>query len=253
MAYQYQTIYGVEPYAANGVPASADFGGGAKVTNNNLLITLWDLPGFSPGADPPVTGTLVKPFVNTATGQAVIAGAASGGIGLEEGFSTFFDSRYSARILLSSQVSESNEPPILSEYLMAVLQPPQDLKNYVLWLVNNLDTSAFTLDFTGSFFQTACWDFKATDTFYLAYQESALFGGADFGSGLKLLLTNGANGVFPVFENIVDTATAFAALRALVRGGTFYVPVIFSRSQTLEDDNGQEVFTFSWPGSNARR
>jgi hypothetical protein len=56
-----------------------------------------------------------------------------------------------------------------------------------------------------------------------------------------------------LFYSTFTIADTIATLEAMVDGEDFFVPCIFSRSQTFNVENSPEIFTISWPGSNARR
>ena len=58
--YTYTPLFGVDPYDALGVPESAQTGGGAKVSNDNLMISLWQIDSFTEGGVP-IAGDLMKP------------------------------------------------------------------------------------------------------------------------------------------------------------------------------------------------
>jgi len=253
--YQYQTVYGIEPYDALNVSEAVPFGGGADVTNDNLIITMWNLPGFD-GSGFPVSGQLLKPFRFSPDGLAAIAGAASDGVGIGNGFNQVFNSRYSSRFYLQDKNIGSQEAPeyLLTEFMLAVLQPPQDVVNDFLTYAKNIAPGGGfgTIDFLRSFFYGISWNFRAMDLSMAVMQEGASFGGLfNLGGAFSFLKTNGADGVFPEFYPL--TAAGFIQMMLDVTNGKpFYIPFIFSRSETFETENA-EMFEVSWPGSNARR
>ena len=252
--YQYQTIYGIEPYAAKGVSPATAFGGGADVTNDNLIITMWNLPGFN-GSGFPTTGQLLKPFRFSPDGLAAIAGAGSAGVGLGNGFNQVFNSRYSSRFYLQD-VNIGQEVPqyMLTEFLLAVLQPPQDVVNDFLTYAKNIAPGGIfgTIDFLRSFFYGITWNFRAMDLSMVPVQEGVAFGGLfNLGGAFSFMKTNGADGVFPEFYP--TTPVGFLQLmQDITSGKPFYIPCIFTRSETFETEL-PEMFEISWPGSNARR
>lgn len=256
--YEYQTIYGIEQYDPLEVPVSSNFGGGADVSNNNLLITLWNLPGYQ-GSGVPAGGQLLKPFIYTGDGALATAGAASGGVGLPGGFQQVCKSRYSSKFYLKDVNLGSVEDPDyeLVNFVMAILQPPQDIVNDWLTYAKNLKvdpsvSSGFTLDFLKSFFYPLAWHFEASNVSFTPNAEAAAFGGFfNVASSFAMTKTSGADGVFPEFYPQTN-AGLFQLLQDVTNGKPFYIPCIFSRNQTLDTET-PEMFEISWLGSNAKR
>lgn len=253
--YQYFPVFGVEPYEANSVPVSDNFGGGADVTNNNLMITLWSLPGYG-GSGNPTTGQLLKPFVNTADGAAAITSAAAGGVGIAHGYDQTLKSRYSSRFFLIDVNLGSQEQPnwMLPTFMLALLQMPQDMRNDLLSFVKRpVSASPVNIDFLRSFFYSQTWDFSAASPVFQVFQEAAFFGGFyNTGGGTSALCkTSGADGTFPVFYE-QSTDGSIEMVQDLINGEDVFVPCIFTRGETLDSVN-PEMFSISYPGSNARR
>jgi hypothetical protein len=257
MAYLYQPIYGVESYEnVAGVPLSDAFGGGAKVTKDNLVITLWEVT--SEGDFGPNGGNLLRPFNGTSEYQLALAGAAAQDIGLAGIYTQFCKSRYSARFI----VEDLDGDPLIGDELMAMMQPPQDLANSILGMAKGFQTSSNAfgkkIDFLHTGFGVFMWDFLATDTQNVDQQEIAIFGdwaaipALGIGFGLPLYKTSGADGVFPEIYDISTNQATAQTIEALADGEPFFVPCLFTRDESFDTDE-LEIFTIAWKGSNARR
>jgi hypothetical protein len=225
VSYTYVPIYGVEPYDAMNVPVAQEFGGGADITNDNLLITLWGVDLVDLAI--PLTGELLKPYPNTQAGANDAAAAAAGGLNnYLEGFSQFYNSRYSSRFIFSRNEEFQHDQ------LLGVMQPPQDLKNQLALAVKTNNNS---VSFQASVLSLPAWHYYVTNLFNGAISGFAFFGGGSpsiFGT-IPFLKTSGANGVFPV---AFDTST-IAGLKAMFDAvilGNFYVPVLIGTSENID-------------------
>ena len=122
MYYEYIPVYGVEPFQNNTnapVGAFGGFGGGAEITDQNLLITLWSLANKQ--HIPPATGQLLQPdYVNVTDGS-------NNGVlltHLSQGFSQLVPSRTSCKILIINHAIDPLPLPLLG-----IMNPPGELKN----------------------------------------------------------------------------------------------------------------------------
>lgn len=248
MAYVYYQFFGVEQYVPLGVPVADTFGGGAKLTNDNLLMTLWNVTSMQ-GARP-TAGKLLKPFQFTQDGADQIAAAAAVGAGFEHAFDPCFASRYSARIMVEDD--GENEAPLLSTHLLAVLRPPQDLVNSMLQAIRNVKPSSgfygINFDFNSFWFSQA-WGFEPATPAYAPLAQTAIFGGIGLG-GVPFCKTNGADGNFPEFFDLTTPTGLVEEFETLIDGGEFYVPCVFTRTSSI---GIPEMFTFSWPYATGRR
>ena len=242
MAYQYLPLYGVEPFNPLGVP-SALFGGGADVTTQNLLITLWTVTTAVNNV--PTAGQLMRPYTFTPDGIAALALAEQQAFtNAAAAYKPAFPSRYSARISISAQEQE------LTPTLFAILQPPQDVKNYVSNAIRSvsLDPSkvlGVNIKVANSLLTFLGLNFYATDQQHVPANESCLFSGAF--SPMPVYKTNGADGVFPVAYAGTTPADFLALFNAFITGD-YYIGAVFTR-----DDDESRFYNFDFPGSNARR
>lgn len=251
MPYNYQPVFGVEPYAARGVPVSDEFGGGATLTGQNLLLALWTVEELSPNpAQLPIGGQLVKPFANTAAGKALIDSYTAQGINMARGLLPAFNSSYACQLTID------NEDGDLSSFVLGVLQPPKDLVNEMLLFARNIKPAANILDASFSLAKSLmypdAWSARAVDQERIELELSMFFGGIsravffgeeDFGI-MPFLRTPGLDGTYPqFFASVADM------LRAVTTTGVFYVPCLFPST-------GRDSFvnvTLSWPFTTGRR
>lgn len=251
MPYNYQPVFGVEPYAARGVPVSDEFGGSATGTGENLLLALWTVEELTdPPSQLPIGGQFVKPFLNTPAGATLVAGYAAQGIGLTRGLQQTFSSRYSCQLTIT------NEDGDLSSFLLGVLQPPKDLVNDMLLLARNIKSAANPLNtsFTlaKSLMYPEAWTSRCVDlerkeldlsTFFGGVSRNVIFGVEAFGI-MPFLKTPGLDGTYPQFF-----ASVSEMLRTITTTGVFYVPCLFPST-------GRDSFvdvTLSWPFTTGRR
>lgn len=247
--YNYEPLYGVEPYKNLGDDPLTDFGGGATFTNENLLISLWNVTGVDGATDVPNAGELLKPTYVTLEADPA-ASEAAGLFNFYKAYRQTFSSRTSARIdvVLGEDVS-----PLTP---LAVLNPPGELKTrYITAIKAVLDastTSGLSLTFSQGCFDALVWGVLFWGAAGLTTTGGAVFGNPMI-SSLPFLKTNGANGVFPEFYQSYTTAAAtgqqaqFVADMAEIVKGNFYIPCLLAPVDP-------QIWTvnINWPHSSAR-
>lgn len=271
MGYSYLPVFGVEPFDnVAKVPVSAfdplvgaditTFGGGADVTGDNLLVTLWGniQPGQAPN-DPPVGGDLLQPTYTMLEGSDVKATLP--GL-INNGYSPFAKSRTSFKIaLLSSVVPDA--PSFITLPLMGILNPPGELKNAYMYAAKATRTAVSANNPTGALvqFKKSILDFLmwrgafSVSTNIGISQECGIEGTISVGGLfiLPLAETSGADGAFPVFYPSLVSLIAtgdVAAIQAYldnIAAGNFYVPLYF---QPLVDPGANLwLAEITWPHS----
>lgn len=245
--YLYNPVYGVEPYAALGVPESAQVGGGCDVTNRNLLRTIWTIDNEEFGA--PVAGSLLKPasafgdYFKPISNDVIVGFPTAG-------FKQSFNSRYAARFLLSTKGSQLIDFP-----LMAILSPPAEYRQA---LVGALEAVVAATPIGGSLIvkksvmQFASWNifFQSGDleTMGVATNGSAEVGGVV--NDLPIYRTDGSDGNYPIPLKGPFNALNLAELQEMIAhidsGAPFYVPVVLETTET------SPMITIEWPYSPGR-
>ncbi len=242
--YSYIPTFGTEPYEDT-------VSGGARVTGDNLLISLWtveDKEGEPPA--PAVTiGEIVRPaFVDTNQLETI-----------RPGYPNAMHSRSSAEFYFGPDDDTFVWP------LFAVLNPPDELKQQLAKAVEYVGDDASDPSDLGNYLVS-----KSLQGCYAWYAEmltafgamnkvgiaACEFGysaylplqpvGVSFSFQLPFLRTNGADGVVPEFFDM-STVAGVRALIAAVNRGQFYVGMLL----ISEEVNG----TFArirWPHSAAR-
>lgn len=246
MAYNYQPVYGVEPYEdVAGVGLAAPFGGGAKITGQNLLVSLWTIDD-----EDMTSGRLLKPKKNTE--EAAIqaeARAADGALDFLNSLDQVFDSRTATRFLFQFDAVPGFGPPFL-----AILNPPGELKDfYSRWLkakVDNNYPTGIEQVIEKSAFAPLAWNAHCAT---VVQSGSTIVEGA-FGAQTEFLetfaLTSGANGVFPNIPEVSFLSpSGFVAWLDQVIAGDWYWPVLISQGPS---EGQTSMFTLSWPHSIAR-
>jgi hypothetical protein len=232
MVTKYISVYGVEPYNPRGVPLAADTGGGADVTQQNLLITLWKLttPQVVSGG-----GTRVKPFMFPPVATPII-NQYGPGISRQQ-----FNSRLSAKFMLASIDSYNDAPNYL-----AVLQTPSEVLEGFL-INEQAGATAFALK--NPFASQFCWDSEIVNAVNRQIVEDAdvTFGTVANGSLPLLAKTDGSDGNYPQFWDMASAAT-YNALRA---GAAAYACCLmqFDNPDTPQD----ALVKLSWPYSGGSR
>ena len=253
MFYGYFPIYGVEPFQNNAkVPLTgsfSSFGGGAELTSQNLLVTLWALPGPTPF--PPVAGQLLQPMYVNETESGVI-----NGVNLRQYNKSFLPMTYS-RTACKFLFQTGSQDPLVTP-LLGILNPPGELKNlyqnYCKAYLNNMST--LTVETLRSQFDYQAWEARTVNTsiFNTDTPCQSAFGGLGF-APLPLVKTSGADGVFPEFyTNLAYTLATpdparFIADVKSIADGNFYVPVIFGPEDPSAFAWSAEI---NWPHSIAR-
>jgi hypothetical protein len=244
--------YGIEPFKALGSTPAEDFGGGAEVTNDNLLISLWTIDSASPGGIP-LTGRHLKPAPQTPTGLSEIQAqeAAQGIENLTRTYEeTVFDSRYSARFVLqdTGQPGGEGEEPTLPPNMLAILRPPQDMIDAAMRVFGDVRLDSSTPNGLYAVWKNSaqdlfCWDVAFTEVGNAHLNTYPYYvGNIIYAPGFAK--TNGANGVFPeFFATDPYTPQGLFDLCNAMKQGRFYVPLLFP-SPGLD-----QVYrvTVSWP------
>lgn len=221
--YSYMPVYGVEPYLDN------NGAGGAKVTQENLIITAWAVESKFEG--PPeyieFEGILKPAEVNTALPEAArIAGKQT------------FDSRHSALVYINGNLNQEGGEEL--DAVGYVLNPPPEMKQllqgaveYNGGAVDSLDSytvkkslqsayawrqSFFAAEYHNALIST---EFPAVFSTYLFFSEP--FGDETF--RIPFLKTNGADGVTPKCFD-VSMASGVRQMIEAVNDGDFYVVYI---------------------------
>lgn len=252
--YTYYQLCGCETYRPLGVPPSAAFGGGAIYTNDNLLLSLWNVTDFDDTGNIPIAGDLIKPFQFTQGGVDAFAQFKTEGCDLGQLYSNAYDDRYRCAFELAD--TQFVEDQTLGPNILAILKPPQGAVEKMLRIIKNVKidpASFFGMEFvirqSGAW--AAIWNFLATNTHYspIVAPEfmSCQFGGLVF-TNLPLAITNGMDGNFPLFYQTSDINNGPVVgdeLRKLVAGAPFYVPCLITRGTDLI--GGTTRFYISWP------
>jgi hypothetical protein len=227
--YVYIPIYGVEEYDALDTPSSAQLGGGAKVTNDNLLVSLWSQLEEDQDTGIPVDGQLVKPayaFGGDWFSQSL--GPQPAGQNIlnlpNVGWKSDLKSRYAARFFLDMKGKSQVSPPF-----MAFLKPPAELRQMLvgaLSLDDNgntvyqrpiLDNFTWKQDSRGAGLEGELEGVEDVDTAF-----------SSFFSEIPYYIGDGSDGVFPTpmtnLEGVLDSGNAgVQTLLNNLRNGTFSV------------------------------
>jgi hypothetical protein len=218
MPANYFQLYGVEPFDPLGTPLATDYGGGAKVTNDNFLITLWNITEMAEGL--PVAGGRIKPVWETVSGAV---DAITFGPGQKK---NTFASRLSTRFRLQGL------EPVTGSSILAVLQTPrQDFTPLAnpLAALDPASPGGFTLNLNINPMISDCLDVELHQPYGIALPAVS---GAPISDvpvdlvdsiGMK---TNGADGVFPTFYAFSSAAAAVAVVNEVKLGAAFYLGVV---------------------------
>jgi hypothetical protein len=265
--YNYQPVYGVDPWEQNGPlysdlagttkSANGTFGGGAEVTAQNLLISLWWIEGTKDldGLTVPDEGSLLIPKVEF--GNVDLPAPPGDKVNVVAGREQEFLSRDAARFLLNLW----DLPTAPTTWtLLAVLNPPPGYRERL----------AGATDYTGGIkgetkkplLDSLLWNVTAQQgagmvtgiglavdqpSFAVGQADIYVAGGTNQRMNLPLLKTNGADGVYPEFFG--GTTASILAEQAARNNGDFYVPVVI---ESIPDSGDDVVFTISYPHSAAR-
>lgn len=272
MGYSYLPVMGVEPFSnvakapltTLDTTGSADvttFGGGAEITGDNLLITLWgNLVLAQNPTDPPLSGQLLQPDYAAIEGGAVRD--VFPGI-LNKGFSPFAKSRTSFKLGFVSTPGQDS-PPFVTLPLMGIMNPPGELKNAYMYAAKAAKAAISTNNPFGVLVQ-----FKKSILDFLMWRAAFALGtfpqqtgqqGVFSAGGLFLLplaKTSGADGVFPEFYPPAIALVALGDADAInayfdnIAAGNFYVPAFFSPA--VDPQGNFWNVEISWPGSAVTR
>jgi hypothetical protein len=231
--YELIPFYGVEPWQDNaGVGYPAAYGGGARLTGQNLVVTMWSLVADIPDK-------LLVPVAYTP--DAVAFDATIPGFATKGGLNTF-NSRTSARFSLVVETP-------LTWPVLAILNPPSDIKSQIQNAIKpNPNVPIFGFEVLKSLYATG-FGFE----FYCTATDSSLIDGASafFGSPITpgLFATSGADGTPPVaLPNLlaVGVPAAQNTLDAMNSGNFFIGALIQPGIET------SGFFTINWPHTAAR-
>jgi hypothetical protein len=244
--YQYVPVYGIDEYAPLGVPSSAQLGGGANSTNDNLMTTLWTQIEYDEGSDAPINGQLVKPVY--AFGGDWFSQLVDGNlVDLPNvGLKSDLRSRYSARFALDVKNKDEVNYP-----LVAFLKPPQELRQM---LVKSLSSEGTVMTYLRSALDNLTWNLRLQRINLEGEYEGdvpdydAAF--SSFFSAMPYFNGDGADGVFPTpFTNVeswLGTATGAKQLIDALDSGNFSVGVqVFPQYDRV-------TYTVEWPHSIGR-
>lgn len=258
--YTYTPVYGVERFknvtnapVTNITPVSPGaetFGGGAELTNNNLLVSLWSNLQVDENLLP-VAGDLLQPIYAQ-------DGAAVSFLPTHRLYAPMFDSRTAFKI--SFHQEEQDAEPM--GQLLGFMNPPAELKNFYQNAARAVLDGASPIGFdfeslkNGVGVDSAIWEGSASEWNPVGHQSNpeplAFFIGNLV--GFPLAKTSGANGIFPTFYTSVALALStsdFAGMKTTLEGvsrGDFYVPVLFNAGAVGET----LLYKFTWPHSIAR-
>lgn len=249
--YVLQPVYGIEPYQDNGGL------GGAKVTQENLVITTWSTTAKAQPAPNYFTfGPLLKPGeVNTALDPAArVAGLQA------------FASRYSTRFWFNGNTG-ANPAPI--QFICMVLNPPPEMKQLLQGAVtyNGGDPtllSSYTVKkslqaayaWKGNLYQASIHNIQLLAgsgglfSSYLFYNDASPL---EVTTGrLPFLKTNGADGVTPVFFDASIAAGVNQMIEA-VNDGEFFIAYDTFVDVAVDEDPSTGNYVEVWyPHSGAR-
>ena len=225
LTYKLIPQYGLEPYADNGGL------GGALLTGDNLVVTVWEATTGTiqaPPAPPITFGNILKPnSVNTSVGVSAAERAAS----LQAK-----DSRNSAHF------SFHPTPQAGPAAFCMVVNPPEEYKQMMAGaLVYNggdpYDVASYTVkkSLQGNFFWRAIADAHPVavpnevdlfsyDLIFGAYPPNV--GPAGNAKAVQLLKTSGADGVTPQFFNLSSPSGVQDMIDTIDDGGQYYIPVL---------------------------
>lgn len=253
--FTYYPVYGIEPFDnVTDADLTTGFGGGAKLTGSNLLTTLWDVTGTD-GSGRFISDALMQPSYASIpalhpTGIPPFADLASNvAAGLP-----FSSSRTSCKFGLYV-----TDPDAFAEgLLIAVLNPPGELRNYymnsALKALAVADAYGFEFFTRGSFFDLLVWDARFVDDHNATLPVlSAVFGSI---GGTGLMASSGADGEFPsYFTSYLEAAADAARVPSFMAGlreiakGNFFIPTLITMNL---DEETSFAATFTWPHSLVR-
>ncbi len=250
LPFSYLPLFGVDPfYNAAGADVTTGYGGGAKVTGDNLLVTLWSATADE-GGGPPLFVDLLQPSY-----ASVTANALPDYLDSYETYANlakpFASSRTAAKYLFANGSSDIDT-------FLAVLNPPAELKNHYMSMATAVlaaNAYGFQLDMLKSCANDSfVWGGRTVNGLGTPVASTSVVFGSVF-EPLPLLRTSGADGVAPVFYTTFEEAVAasdpdvgadFIASLKEVAKGNFFVPAM------IVADAAEVITTLEWPHSIAR-
>ena len=258
-------IYGKNPWkdipgkrfadAAGLVPeVNGPFGGGSVQGNDNLVQGLWTVTHEDPEGGTPNQGAQLIPYYGFDL-ALVLPGAAF----LQGGLTPVANSRTSAKFGFTYPVAEIGGPQVF-DTVLAVLNPPGDLKQkFIATLGANITNQGGMGDVFKSILTHYMWSFRgqrvntaggAAALLTTPLDVAAVAGGQalPFG-GLPILLTDGADGNYPVFGSFSDIPRMERAIAA----GDFWIPFAFTFPTLLDGSPTiMGLLELAWPHSAAQ-
>ena len=245
LIYNYTPVYGVEPYLDN------DGAGGARVTGDNLIITMWSVankkqpPNFSGILKPNTINELAQPAQRAAAAQA-----------MHSRHSAFF---YFAPEAYGDLVPKAGD---ILWPVMAVVNPPPELKQQLVGAVefnggNPADIASYTVkkSLQGLYAWTPALAQAEVDGDQNVWvSEASIAAFSDYiplvnapGTPIPFLATSGADGAEPTFFDR-STVQGVNQMIEAVNDGEFYIAYYLG---TVLDIEGA-YSGFRWPHSTAR-
>lgn len=245
LTYAYEPLYGVEPYKDN------SGAGGATVTQDNLIITAWQIADkFGDPPDYVSFDPILKPAaVNTALPATDrVAGT------------QFANSRHSASFYINPAFGG---PETKFSAMGFVMNPPPELRQLLMGAISYnggdpLDPASYVV--SKSLQAALSWrvtqGVAASSRNFITYEDPILIIGtplffndqaSDIANWIPYLKTNGADGVAPTFFNVSTPAGVQEMIDAFNSGSGYYVPF----TMAVEEDEGQTI-TITYPHSTAR-
>jgi hypothetical protein len=246
-SYKYRPVYGVEEFDVANL--------GAKVTQENLLISAWRTPDVAvPGAQPVDFAEILTP--DALTDELPFTNAN------RNGFIGTMKSRYSCRFWFES----TDAQPKFGSNFSVVLNPPAELKQQIMQAAKYVGNAATPFSagelpdyqFSKSVMYDYSWLVRADEgaTFgdvpevpdgshsvFVPFDE----GGSPF---YPYLRTSGADGNAPEFYDVTSAAAVRDMIAAIDAGEDFFVFMTFDT--TIFDSGPAKNLDILWPHSIAR-
>lgn len=236
------------------VPAAqASYGGGSKVTGDNLVVSWWSITDTTTGGTPTAGARLVPvpsqpPFFNEPGELSTVI--------LEQ----YASSRLSSRIVLAV---DSGDAPSGIAAVMAFLNPPPGYKNYVRNALSGFDTASKVSEGVIHKGLLGGWMFKLGMSLMVgqavgetdipgALADVAGFTGSTGGDIPPFAKTSGADGELPTFypsagDDGPDSELLYMrGLQQAFESGIFFIPVLFTWDDISQDAMFLDI---EWPAS----
>jgi hypothetical protein len=250
MPYEYNPIYGVEPYLPLQSTTAEWFGGGAKRTEQNALVTLWTMDTIVGGI--PTSGRLLKPrSYNPVGAQAVIDAEADGILHFEKAWEPVENARDACKLSITRSDSEGGDN--LTPFLLAIINPTPELKNAISKSLRaRVDAGApfgYTIDVLRAALQAAAFTVDIVSPGNQPQISDSSSGGPFFFGGTVLIAnTDGSDGTYPEIYPYTDPS-AVSAINRVIQGGDYCIPFFIPQP----NDNSALNYTIAWDHSPARR